>query len=145
MTEGRFQRANRIQRTPVVQTIMLLSAILISGCAKPNIGVVTGTVIVDGSPAKNGSIAFFPVNRKSSTAGSEILAGRYMAQVPLGAVKVEIRVPKVIGQKKLYETPDSPIKQILAESLPAKYNDQTELTFDVQPGQNLRDFQLTSK
>ena len=109
-------------------TTLLFAAILIAGCEKPNVGVVTGTITVDGSPAKSGSIAFFPGNGKSSTAGAEIVDGQYTANVPLGTAKVEIRVPKVVGQKKLYETPDSPMQQILAESLPPKYNDATELT-----------------
>jgi hypothetical protein len=124
---------------------VLVAAILIAGCEKPNIGVVTGTIAVDGSPAKSGSIAFFPTNGKSPTAGAEIVAGQYTANVPLGTAKVEIRVPKVVGQKKLYDTPDSPMKQILAESLPPKYNDATELTLDVRPGENRKDYRLTTR
>ena len=96
-------------------------------------------------PAKAGSIAFFPVNRKSTTAGAEIVDGQYTASVPLGSFKVEIRVPKVVGHKKLYDTDDSPIQQILAESLPAKYNNKTELSLDVQPGKNQQDYQLATK
>jgi hypothetical protein len=123
---------------------MVVAAILMVGCEKPNIGTVTGTITVDGSPAKGGSIAFFPVDRKSSTAGSEIVDGKYAAKVALGAAKIEIRVPKVIGEKKLYNTADSPKKEILAESLPAKYNDQTELKLDVQPGENRQDYSLAT-
>jgi hypothetical protein len=123
----------------------LIVAIVVAGCTKPNVGVVSGTVTVDGTPAISGSIAYFPVNRKSSTAGAEVVDGRYTANVPLGVSKVEIRVPKVVGQKKLYDTPDSRTKQILAESLPPKYNDQTELTLDVKPGENHQDYQLTTQ
>jgi hypothetical protein len=124
---------------------VLLAAILIAGCGKSNIGVVTGTISVDGAPAKSGSIAFFPTNRKSSTAGSEIVDGQYTAKVALGAAKVEIRVPKVVGQKKLYDTPDSPVKQVLAESLPRKYNDDTELKLEIHAGKNLQDYDLTTR
>ena len=144
MIDGQLQRVHRIQQGRAGRRAMLVATFLMVGCAKSSIGVVTGTVTVDGAPAKSGSIAFFPVDRKSSTAGSEIVAGKYTAQVALGAAKVEIRVPKVLGEKKLYNTPDSPMKQILAESLPPKYNDQTELKLDVQPGENRRDFQLTT-
>lgn len=135
------------QSTRIVEawSILLLVALLIAGCGKSNFGVVNGTVAVDGTPAKSGSIAFFPVDRKSSTAGSEIVDGRYMAKVALGTAKVEIRVPKVVGQKKLYATPDSPVKQVLAESLPRKYNDETELKLDVKPGKNVQDFELETK
>ena len=64
------------------------------------------------------------------------------ANVSLRTVKD--RVPKVMGEKKLYNTPDSPKQKILAESLPAKYNDQTELKLDVQRGENRQDFSLTT-
>jgi hypothetical protein len=117
---------------------------LIAGCGKSNVGIVNGTVTIDGLPAKSGSIAFFPLDRKSPTAGAEIRDGLYEARVPLGTSKVEIRVSKVVGQKKLYNTPNSPVQPLLAEILPAKYNDQTELTLDVKPGKNTQDYQLTT-
>jgi hypothetical protein len=62
-----------------------------------------------------------------------------------GEAKVEIRVSKVVGQKKLYDTPDSPMKPLLAEVLPPKYNDQTTLTINVQRGENHQDFDLQTK
>ena len=124
---------------------MLLAAFLIAGCSKSNLGVVTGTISVDGAPAKSGSIAFFPTNRKSSTAGSEIVDGRYTAKVALGAAKVEIRVPKVVGKKKLYDRPDSPMKEVLSESLPRKYNDETELKLDIHAGENVQDYELATQ
>jgi hypothetical protein len=118
---------------------------LIPGCEKSKIGTVNGTITVDGSPAKSGSIAFFPVDRKSPTAGAEIRDGQYTARVPLGISKVEIRVSKVTAQKKLYNTPNSPVRPILSEVLPAKYNEETELTLDVKPGSNEQDYPLTTK
>lgn len=137
-------------RWPVVSGQLLVGAIvsalsLCLGCTEPTIGVVTGAVTVDGSPAKSGSIAFFPVDGKSSTAGAEIIDGQYTAEVAPGASRIEIRVPKVVGEKKLYDTPDSPLKPLLAESLPARYNDASELTLDVQLGENQKDFALTTK
>jgi hypothetical protein len=123
----------------------ILGVLLIGGCEKPTKGVVTGAVKVDGTPVQTGSIAFFPTDGKSATAGAEILDGNYTAAVPFGTAKVEIRVPKVVGKKKLYDTPDSPMKEIMVESLPAKYNDASELTLDVKPGENRQDYDLTTK
>ena len=136
MTTSRSQGGKRV---------VLLTAILFTGCNKSNLGVVTGTISVDGMPAKSGSIAFFPTNRKSSTAGSEIVDGRYTAKVALGAAKVEIRVPKVVGKKKLYDKPDSPMKEVLSESLPRKYNDETELKLDIHAGENVQDYELATQ
>jgi hypothetical protein len=123
----------------------LFGVLLVCGCAEPTTGVVTGAITVDGTPAKTGAIAFFPVDGKSSTAGAAITDGRYEATVPLGTAKVEIRVPKVVGQRKLYDTPDSPVQPVLTESLPAKYNDASELTLDVKPGENQQDYDLKTK
>jgi hypothetical protein len=124
---------------------MLSALIVVAGCAEPTRGFVSGTITVDGAPAKSGSIAFFPVDGKSSTTGGVITEGQYRAEVPFGAQKVEIRVPKKVGEKKAYDAPNSPMIDILAESLPAKYNDATELTLDVKPGENQKDFQLKTK
>lgn len=108
-------------------------------------GEVSGQVLVDGKPAERGSVAFAPVNGDGPTAGAEIQAGRYTAMVALGKNKVEIRVPKVVGSQKLYDTPDSPVQDILEEILPAKYNDQTELEIDVERGKNSKDWEVSTK
>jgi hypothetical protein len=122
----------------------MAALLLVTGCADPTIGTVSGTITVDGAPAKMGSIAFFPVDGKSTTSGAEILDGQYTATVPLGMSKVEIRVPKVTGQKILYDTPGA-VKETMTESLPTKYNDASELTLDVKPGENRQDYNLTTK
>jgi hypothetical protein len=123
----------------------LAGVLLAAGCEEPTTGTVTGVITVDGAPAKNGSIAFFPMDGKASTAGAGIVDGNYTAQVAFGQSKVEIRVPKVIGERKLYDAPNSPTKSIMAESLPARFNDETELTLDVKPGETQGDFDLKTK
>jgi hypothetical protein len=124
---------------------LLAGVLFAAGCDEPTTGTVTGMITVDGAPAKNGSIAFFPVDGKASTAGAEIVDGHYTAEVAFGQSKVEIRVPKVVGERKLYDAPNSPMKSVLAESLPAKYNDASELTLDVKPGENQKDYSLMTK
>ena len=119
--------------------------LLAAGCSDPTEGVVSGTVFVDGQPAKTGAVSFIPVDGLSGTAGAMITDGTYTANVPLGMAKVQIRVSKVVGHQKLYNTPDSPVQPIREEVLPPKYNDQTELRLEVKPGRNQQDYHLTSK
>jgi hypothetical protein len=109
------------------------------------VGTVSGTISVDGAPVKSGSIAFFPTDGKSSTSGAEIVDGQYTATVAPGTARVEIHVPRVIGQRKAYDTPDSPMMEIVGEALPAKYNDASELTLDVKLGENRQDYDLKTK
>lgn len=115
------------------------------GPSGPPMGEVSGTVTIDGQPAQTGSVAFFPTDGVSSTAGGPITEGKYTAKVPLGEAKVEIRVPREVGQKKLYNTPDSPVASVFAETLPPKYNDQSELLYTVEKGRQEKNFELTTK
>ena len=123
----------------------LVAALTLAGCGGDGTAEVTGNVTVDGTPIEAGAIRFVPVDGKSPTAGAEIKQGRYAARVPVGPAKVGISMSKVVGKKKLYATPNSPEMPITAEALPPKYNEKTELTFDVQPGRNEKDFALTTK
>jgi hypothetical protein len=56
---------------------------------------------------------------------------------------VQIRVPKVVG--KFAEDPKGgpgPKGDKVEESLPKKYHDETELTFDVKSGSQTKDWEL---
>ena len=135
----------RIRSAGLVTGLGLLLGVL-AGCSKDDTAEVSGVVKVDGTPAEKGSISFFAVNGTAPTAGAEIKAGgKYTAKVPYGMTKVEVRIPKVVGKKKLYDTPQSPVQDVLAESLPVKYNTKTELTYDSKPGQHEQNWDLTTK
>lgn len=105
-------------------------------------GEVSGTVKVNGKPLETGSILFVPASGEGPTAESPIRDGRYSVHATTGAMKVSIRAPKVVGKKKIYPTPDSPEMPVTKEELPSKYNDKTELKFDVRHGANQKDFDL---
>lgn len=120
-----------------------IMAIAANGCGGDDgTAEVHGTVTIDGVPAAVGAMTFFPIDGQGGTAGAPIEDGKYTARVALGMNKVEVRVSKVVGEQRMYDAPDSPVKQILAEVLPPKYNDQSELTFDVQPGVNEQNYDL---
>lgn len=128
-----------------------MSAAGVVGCSSgPKDGEVSGTVTVDGqTPAVGSSITFIPTDGTSPTAGAVLENGKYKTRVPVGMAKVEIRVPRPTG------APAAP-KQgpgaegpgggggFIEESLPAKYNDATELTIDVKEGANPKDWTLST-
>ena len=146
ITGSYLQSVRAVILTPSSGFLGLVLLLLLGGCSKEaTTAEVSGALLVDGRPAETGAIGFFPVDGQSPTSGAAIKDGRYTAQVPFGKTKVEIRVPKVVGEKKLYDTPDSPVKPILEESLPEKYNEESELEIDVQPGTNSHDFDLKSE
>ncbi len=120
--------------------------ILTAGCSDSRIARVSGTIRVDGQLVDKGSIAFIPADGQGPTAGSEIKEGKYNApKVAVGLMKVEIRSAKVTGEKKLYEGPNSPTRKTFTEALPDKYHNNTVLRFEVQPGKNEKDWDLSTK
>jgi hypothetical protein len=129
----------------VKQLLHFTICLVLVGCSKSNMGTVSGRVTVDGEPAKVGSVAFFAVDGRAPTAGAPIVDGQYKAQVKPGLCMVQVRVSKVVGQKKLYDTPTSPVREVWAEALPAKYNDNTQLKLDVKLGENSQDYELKTK
>lgn len=129
--------------------------VLLVGCGESvKMAHVRGTVSVDGKPLGDGAITFFPVDGKGPTTGALIEGGEYRVQIPITQgpdmpdtvrMKVSISAPKVVGMKKLYNTEQAIERPVTAESLPPKYNAQSELTIEVKPGKNDRDFDLKSK
>jgi hypothetical protein len=135
----RFARAAR----PGAFLIFLLA---IAGCGESTItSEVKGTVSVDGVPVTNGAINFLPADGMTKTTGGKIKDGKYLVQVPIGEMKVAIYAPVFSHKQKLYDTPDSRERDVFIESLPEKYNRETELQLDVKPGGMEKDFELTTK
>jgi len=131
----------------MLRCVHLLSAMVIVsavGCAKEELAIVSGSVTIDGTPAKEGYVNFFPADGRGSTAGGAMVDGSYSATMQPGPKKVEIRVQKVVGYVKLYDTPDSPVQPNRVEVLPPKYHDQTKLVLDAKLGENKQDFTLES-
>ena len=121
-----------------------VAATFLAGC-DASMADVKGTVKYDGKLIEEGSIRFEPVDGKSKTTGDIIKGGQYAAKVPIGEMKVTISAAKVVGPKKLYDTPNSPTMDLKAEALPDKYSDfqKTELKFDVKAGANTKDWDLS--
>ena len=125
-------------------TVCLLCSIM--GCGpEPDVGQISGTVSFEGKPVAKGSISFVPANGQGPSGGSEVIGGKYKCDAALGSCKVEIRSPKVVGKRKLYDTPDSPEQEVYEEVLPQKYNEATELTIEIKKGSNEKNWDLKLK
>lgn len=126
--------------------ILVIVSICQMGCGRkgdgPETATVTGQVKLDGTPLAEGGISFMPSDGVGIPSGAKIVNGAYRAEVPLGEKRIEIRAPKVIGQKPAYDAPDSPKIDIIEEKVPARYNANSELKATVVKGSNTFDFPL---
>ena len=145
MTASSVQASTTQTYAVVLRLLLCTIAITLGGCSRSNLATVTGGVTVDGAPAKVGAISFFAVDGQAPSAGAPIVDGKFTARVTPGLCTVQIRVSKIVGKKKIYDTPDSPVREVWAEVLPPKYNDDSQLQLDVKPGKNTQDYELKSK
>ena len=129
-------------RVPVAG-LLAAGLVALAGCGGGDgKGEVTGTITFEGKPVEKGAITFRSADGKGGVEGGFIVNGKYTVKAPLGPNKVEINGTKVIGKKRLYaDKPDT--MDLTDELLPKKYNEKTELTFDVKPGAQEKDFTLT--
>lgn len=134
--------------TRVVGQCVLFTAALaffLSGCSENKTAMVTGTVTVDGEQVEKGHVGLIPVDGQGQTSGGDIVNGKYtVTGASVGEMKVEIRVPKVTGKKKVYDTGDE-YRPTYSESLPDKFNMKTELRLDVKPGKNEKNWDLSTR
>lgn len=131
--------------------VLLSLPVILAGCGgEKGMGHVSGKVTVDGQvPAVGSSITFFPVDGKLS-AGAMLTDGQYSVEVPTGESRVEIRIPRPVtnGPAPPKDGPGSgpgAAGGYITESLPAKYNDQTELKMNVESGSNQKDWEVSTK
>jgi hypothetical protein len=126
-----------------IRTLICLACIcLLSGCSPPR-GTVTGRVTLDGQPLDKGIISFTPTDaRAKENVVADIINGQYSADVLAGPQQVQISAPKVIATRAESPAPGAPLVEITEERLPAKYHSATELTLEVKPGKNDKDWTL---
>jgi hypothetical protein len=125
---------------------ILTIAAIISGCNRgPAMTTVVGTVTVDGKPLEKGSIAFEPADGQGPTTGATIEGGRYTAQTLPGQKKVRITGFEIVGKRPAYPgRPDSPMRDIVKDVVPEKYNNNSDLTLTVESSDTTGDFDLKS-
>jgi hypothetical protein len=125
--------------------LIALGAVSLAGCsADSGKGTISGTVTLDGQPLKSGVIRFVPADGQTATAEATITDGEFSAEMPVGEKQVSISAPKVVGKRPAYQTPNSPMIDIVEELLPARYNVSSDLKINVTGGRQTEDFKLES-
>ncbi len=145
-------------------SILLCTGILVAltGCGKrgPKLVDVSGTVTLDGQPLSNVIVTFVPIGGGLSSSGVTDEAGHFRLSCSLGR-------GALLGQHRVYvqsqaaspgdviipdeDAPDyrpDPYASLRAppfvEKIPSRYNTNTELVQEVQPGLNVN-LDLTSR
>jgi len=122
---------------------------LLNSCGKPsNRAGVSGFVTCDGQPVEDGLIQFTPApGVDGPLVQIQIQQGKYespqVTRPTIGKNSVQITATKKTGKK---------VNNIMGEAtdeqfqyIPARYNSDSELTVDIQPGNNQFDFKLSSE
>jgi hypothetical protein len=121
--------------------------VAVLGCSKgPPVGIVRGTVTLDGQPLKEGAITFTPLDGQSSTAGARIADGKFETRASITKHRISITsvVVTIPGGKKIDKFSDR--NQFVETVLvPEKYNTKSTLEWDVKSGLNEPHFDLKSK
>jgi hypothetical protein len=132
-------------RLKVLAVSCLASYLAVVGCTSDSKhGTVSGTVTFDNQPLAKGTISFIPTDGGTASADAAIVDGKFSQVVPVGEKRVTISSPKVIGQRKAYDTLDSPLVDQTEELLPPQYNRESKLNLTVKPGQQTSDYDLKS-
>lgn len=140
----RMTRTQPCSRGLLAGLALLLFLIPSCGPSGPAMAKVRGKVTLDGQPVADGIVSFRPVKDDTPTAGGIIKNGEYTADVPVTSMKVSISATKVTGQRKTYNTPDSPTVDVTVELIPAKYNAKSDLVRDIKADTKELDFELKS-
>jgi hypothetical protein len=122
-------------------------SVLLFGCNReglPGLGRVSGTITVDGKPVPEALVTFEPVDGSAAPAmgrtDSSGLYELYYSRGNKGAKTGE----NIVRVNTYRETGDDDSRQIQRETIPSRYNVNTELKATVDRGNNKLDFALKS-
>jgi len=136
---------NRI--APIVPLVLgsALGLLMAAGCGGPEFHPVSGTVTLDDEPLADANVTFRPASEEGQWGIADTdVQGRYTiisdekTGLPEGQYEVAIST-YVDGN----DQPDPPIPAV-PERVPMRYNARTTLEFEVKPGENTADFELSS-
>jgi hypothetical protein len=136
-----------------VLVLGMMMVLLASGCGKGGAhqGAISGEVKLDGRLLERGSITFTPTEGgKGKVAGGPIDKGQYRLAGNRGPTvgwnSVEIRASRK-SAKPMPQT-DNPLLQggeNTEEAVAPRFNSASTLKSEVKPGENMADFEVSSK
>ncbi len=125
---------------------VVFCSLLFVGCGakrdRPELGIVSGTVTLNGSPLPNAQVAFEPTSGRASygkTDESGKYSLRYLPKVQ--GAKIGTHVVRISTNLMVHD-PVTGSEKLMPELLQEEYNTESKLTAEVQDGNNDIDFQL---
>ncbi|WP_437204404.1 carboxypeptidase regulatory-like domain-containing protein [Planctomicrobium sp. SH664] len=129
-------------KLPLSQPILIMTALVLTvaltGCGRngPELGRVRGQVTMDGKPVPRAQVTLEPEGPGRGAAGLANENGEYVMEYAPATAGALVG-PVIVRISTL--TIDHP------ETIPAKYNLNSELRRTVEPGENVFNFELVSK
>ena len=122
-----------------------LCGFVAGGCGGENLPTVSGTVTVDGQPLKDGMMQLLPLEGDAPSEATKIQEGRFSLALAKTKYKVQIYAPRVSKVEAKLDVNGPGGGPTMEETLPPRYNVQSELTLDVSgPRSDVR-FELKSR
>ena len=126
--------------------ISLLAVSILVGCSggsSLDTVPVTGTVTWEGDPLEEGRITFRSLEGDRRSFSGKIKDGDYSVETFTGPMRVSIRASRIVPGEFDESNPDEkvPVGEMY---IPPRYNSQSELTSNIERGENTVDFDLVS-
>ena len=136
---------------------LILCAITLTGCFGGSAeyierAAISGTVTFVGKPLPEGSIQFVP---DVDAAGKPVRGKMAQALIKDGSYSLSAEEGPAVGNNKVlinatrktgkFQESDGQKTEIMQQYIPARYNTQTTLQYDVKAGENTADFTLEAK
>lgn len=127
----------------------LLVAITAVGCGKasgPELSTLKGHVTLNGAPLGKARVIYQPASAGGSPSFAETAAdGSYELKFNRDRIGVLLGLHRISVTTYRVEEDQSGKETVVLESLPPKYNEKTELSYEVQPGANVFDLKLEAQ
>lgn len=137
-----FTLRRSIPDVTVMGRFLLVSLFLVVGCGKANdMGIVEGTITLDGQPVDSGEIVFRDPSRQVHSVSGRITNGQYLVESFPASMQVEIWGFREVPGKFVEHNPGVKIP-LTEQYIPPKYNEKSDLLVEVVQGQNAFDFVL---